>query len=60
MKEANPLVQIAGVVGGVSVAVVALMCIFAAEQLWAAGVVVSVLAVMGIVLGAMARKKQGP
>ena len=59
MKEGNPVVQIAGVVGGVSIPIVALLCIFAPEQLWVAGVVVGVLAVMGIVLGAMARKKQG-
>lgn len=54
MAEKNPLVQIAGVVGGMSVSVVALVVIFAKEQLWVAAVIVGGLVAMGVLMGVIA------
>ncbi len=54
MEEKNPLVQIAGVVGAMSVSVVALVVIFAREQLWVAAVIVGGLVVMGVLMGIIA------
>ena len=60
MKE-NPLVAIAGTIGGFSVAIVAVFCIFAEQYLWpAAPAIVGALVLMGIVLAYLAgRKKHG-
>ncbi len=57
-KGGNPFVGIAGAIGGVSVAVVALIGIFARERMDVAGWVVGALAVMGIGLGYFAAKRQ--
>ncbi len=55
--KSNPIVSIAGTVGGVSVAIVALFCVFA-KDLWpAAPAIIGVLAAMGIILGFFARKR---
>ncbi len=50
----NPFVGIAGIVGGFSVGVVAVIAILASNQLMAAVWVVGILALMGISLGIMA------
>ena len=47
----NPLVSIAVVVGGVSVAIVVMIGIFSKEHMWAAAPTVGALATMGILLG---------
>ena len=52
-----PVVQIVATVAGCSVAIVALVCIFAKDKLLATAPIVGVLAVMGIVLGFLARRK---
>ena len=36
MKEDSPAVKIAGIVGGISVAVVAVICVFVRQQVWVA------------------------
>jgi len=54
----TPFVAIAGTTGGISVAVVAVLAIFAREHLMVATWVVAGLAVMGVLLGAMALKKK--
>jgi len=56
--KGNPFVAIAGIVGGISVAIVAVIALFAKDQLMLAPWVVGVLALMGAILGAMARKKE--
>ena len=53
----TPIVKIAGVVGGMSVAIVAIICIFAPRNLWVAPPIVGALAAMGVVLGFFAREK---
>ena len=54
MKD-NPLVSIAGIVGGISVAIVVVIGIFSREHMWAAAPTVGALATMGILLGLFAR-----
>ncbi len=54
MEEKNPLVQVAGVVGAMSVAIVALVVIFARQQLWVAAVIVGALVAMGVLMGVIA------
>ncbi|HUW33847.1 MAG TPA: hypothetical protein VM223_19740 [Planctomycetota bacterium] len=49
---------IAGSIGGISIPIVALIAIFAKEQLAIAAWIVGALAVMGVILGAMALKKE--
>jgi len=51
-------VAIAGSIGGISIPIVALIAIFAKEQLAIAAWIVGALAVMGVILGAMALKKE--
>ena len=53
----NPFVAIAGIIGGISVAIVFIFVLFAKDQLMVAPWIVGVLAVMGAILGATARKK---
>ncbi|MDO8587193.1 MAG: hypothetical protein Q7T82_09150 [Armatimonadota bacterium] len=55
-KQPNPFVGMAATIGGISVAVVAIIAIFAKEQLAIAAWVVGALALMGVFLGAMAAK----
>jgi uncharacterized membrane protein len=58
-KEAeNPMVAIAAVIGGISVAIVALFVIFAKEQLEHAPLVIGALAVMGIFMGLFSLRKK--
>ncbi len=57
MAQKNEMVQIAGTVGGISVAIVAVIVVFAKQHVWVAVPVVGALALMGIVLGAMAARK---
>lgn len=55
-QKRNPFVGIAGVIGGISVAIVAVMAILAKDQFWAVPWVVGALALMGMVLGFFASK----
>jgi len=57
-KSGNPFVGIAASIGGISVAIVALVGIFAAERMAAAAWIVGALAFMGICLGYFAGKRQ--
>ena len=59
MKE-NPVVKIAGVIAGTSVGVVAIIAIFAKQEMWTAAPIVGVLALMGIILAAISRSKHQP
>jgi hypothetical protein len=52
----NPVVGIASILGGISLCVVAVIAIFAREQLWVAIWIVAALAAMGIGLGFFASK----
>ena len=52
----DPFVSIAGVIGGISVAIVAIIVVFTKDQLSVAAWIVAALAVMGIVLGFFASK----
>jgi len=56
--KGNPFVAIVGTVGGISVAIVAVIAFLAKDQLMVAPWIVGVLALMGAILGAMARKKE--
>ena len=53
----SPLVKIAGGVGGISVAIVTIICIFAPHNLWVAAPIVGALSAMGVLLGFFARGK---
>ena len=55
-KQSNTYVGIAGTIGGISVAIVAVIAIFSAKNLYIAAWIVGALALMGIVLGAFASK----
>ena len=59
MYQTNPLVGIAGTIGGISIAIVTILAIFAKDQLYVAAWVVGALAIMGAVLGLVAHKRQG-
>lgn len=54
----NPFVGIAGAVGGISIAIVAIFAIFAPEQLKYSPYVVGALALMGIFMGFFALRKK--
>ncbi len=54
----NPFVAIAGIIGGLSIGVVALIAIFSSENIIVAAWVVGALAAMGAVLGSMALKQE--
>ncbi len=51
MSNENPYTEIMGIVGGISIATVAVLSIFAKEHLWVAAPVVGALAVLGVLLG---------
>ena len=53
----TPIVKIAGIVGGMSVAIVAIICIFAPHNLGLAPLIVGALAAMGVMLGFFVREK---
>jgi crotonobetainyl-CoA:carnitine CoA-transferase CaiB-like acyl-CoA transferase len=57
-KKGDPFVAIAGIIGGISLAIVVLIAVLARDQLMVATWVVAVLALMGVFLGAMAAKKK--
>ncbi len=53
----TPIVKIAGVVGGMSVAIVTIIGVFSRNNMWVAAPIVGILAAMGVVLGFFAREK---
>jgi hypothetical protein len=55
-QKSNPVVGIAGVIGGISLCIVAVIAIFAKDQLSVAAWIVAALAAMGIGLGIFASK----
>ena len=59
MKEhkKDTIVGVAGVVGGISLCIVAILAIFAKDQLAVAPWIVAALAIMGIGLGYFASRK---
>ena len=58
-KQKNPFVSIASSIGLIAIPIVAFIAIFAQDQLMVAVWIVGMLAGMGVILGAMALKKQG-
>jgi len=56
-RKGNPVVGIASVIGGISLCIVAVIAIFAKDQLSVAPWIVAALAVMGIALGFFASKR---
>ena len=60
MAERNPVVGIASVIGGISLCIVAVITIFAKDQLSVAPWIVAALAIMGIALGFFASKMSKP
>ncbi|MHC4159251.1 MAG: hypothetical protein ACYSSO_09255 [Planctomycetota bacterium] len=56
-NEKNPIVAIAGVCGGIMVAITAVVLIFAEEQAWVLIPIAIAIAVMGIFLGYFTSKK---
>jgi len=55
-QKRNPVVGIASVIGGISLCIVAVIAIFAKDQLSVAPWIVAALAIMGIALGFFASK----
>lgn len=55
-QKSNPAVAIAGVIGGISLSIVAVILVFSREQLAIAAWIVGALAVMGIGLGFFATR----
>lgn len=58
MAEKNPYVGIAGAVGGTTIAMIALIVIFANEHAVVIAPVVFCMALMGILLGFFASRKK--
>ena len=56
-SKPNPVVGICASIGGIAVAIVAVLAIFAPSHLCVAPWIVGVLALMGIILGFLASKK---
>ena len=59
-QKRNPVVGIASVIGGISLCIVAVIAIFAKDQLSVAAWIVAALAIMGIGLGFFASKVSKP
>jgi len=59
-QKRNPVVGIASVIGGISLCIVAVIAIFAKDQLSVAPWIVAALAIMGIALGFFASKMSKP
>ena len=59
-QKGNPVVGIASVIGGISLCIVAVIAIFAKDQLSVAPWIVAALAIMGIGLGFFALKVSKP
>ncbi len=57
-SDKNPMVGIAGSIGGISIAIVAIFAIFMKEQAWVLVPIIISLAVMGIFLGLFAMKRR--
>ncbi len=57
-EEKNPFVGIGASLGGISVAIVAIVLIFASSQAWVLAPVIGSLALLGIFLGYFASKKK--
>ena len=55
-SQTHPVVAIAGIIGGISLAIVVMIAVLARDQLWVAAWIVAALAVMGIGLGYFAAK----
>jgi len=56
-EDKNPFVGIGASLGGISVAIVAIVLIFASDQAWILTIIIPCLAVMGILLGYFASKR---
>ena len=56
-SEKNPLVAIAGVCGGIMIALTAVVLIFAKEQAWVLAPIVISFTIMGIFFGYFTSKK---
>jgi hypothetical protein len=59
-QKRNPVVGIASVIGGISLCIVAVIAIFAKDQLLVAPWIIAALAIMGIGLGFFASKASKP
>jgi len=61
-NQRNPVVAIAAIIAGVSIPIVLIVGIFNKETMWAAAPVIGVLAIMGIILAVIAKRReaQGP
>lgn len=57
-EEKNPLVGIAGAIGGTTIVMIALIVIFAGHSAWVIAPVVAFMSVMGMVLGYFAGRKK--
>lgn len=51
LSDGNPFVRIAGVIGGIAVAITAIIGYFMSENAWILAPIIGTLAVMGILLG---------
>ena len=59
-QKGNPIVGIAGVIGGISLCIVVIIAVLAKDQLSVAPWIVAALAIMGIGLGFFASKVSKP
>lgn len=55
-QKSNPVVGIAGVIGGISLCIVVVILVFARDQLSVAAWIVGTLALMGVGLGFFASR----
>jgi hypothetical protein len=55
-QKGNPVVGIAGVIGGISLCIVVVILVFAKDQLSIAPWIIGALAIMGMALGFFASK----
>jgi hypothetical protein len=58
-RGGSPLIAISGSVGGVSAVIVLIIAVFDSARLWVAAPIVGILALMGVILGALSRRKGG-
>lgn len=57
-KEKNPMVDLAGTLGGIFLVIVIMVLIFASHQAWILAPIVGAFAIMGIFLGYFISKKK--
>ena len=57
-KGQSPAVAVVGIVGGISLAVVAIFAIFVRDQMAVAGWIVTVLALMGVIVAPLAGRRK--